>query len=107
MLTEGERAVAAGSKGLKCDRPSLAALIAWQSRHLVFRDTTVAEAVRQMNRYSNIKIEVADSQIGAEMISGGYKPGDNVDFADSLANLLHISVRQNGDKIELLCLSPA
>ena len=101
-LSPGERAVATAEQPLRCDWPPMSSLTAWQTGHLVFQDEAVTDAVREMNRYSAIKLEVDDPQIAAQHISGGYLAGDNAGFAESLTHLFPVKVRQGSGIIKLM-----
>jgi transmembrane sensor len=101
-LSPGERAMATAEQPLRCDWPPLSSLTAWQTGHLVFQSEAVADAVREMNRYSTIKLEVDDPDIAAQRISGGYLAGDNAGFAESLTHLFPVRVRQANGVIKLM-----
>ncbi len=100
-LGEGERAFASSKSSLRCDRPGYSSTTAWQTGRLVFKNDLISEAARQMNRYSSVKLEVNEPTLAAKRISGGYRAGDNIGFAESLAHLLPIEVIRNGNKIQL------
>jgi transmembrane sensor len=53
-----------------------------------------------MNRYSTQRLEV-DGSAASLKVSGVYRVGDNGAFARSLAKLLPIAVRQDGDSLLL------
>lgn len=94
-LTAGERLVASVDMERR-DRPNLNHLLAWQSGSVVFENTNLADAVEEMNRYSMARLEV-DPSVAALKVSGVYRVGDNEAFARSIAKLLPIAVRQDGD----------
>lgn len=92
-LRTGERMIAAA--GVETfDRPRLAPLVAWQDGYAVFESTRLKEAVAEMNRYSDTRIDV-DPAIADRKVSGVYRTGDNVAFARVVAQLLAVGVRQD------------
>lgn len=99
-LHTGDRFVA-GSQGRRIDRPNLAPLLAWQTGQIVFDNETLAEAIREMNRYSVVKIAVADANVAKLRISGVYRVGDNVAFAHSIASLLPVILEIEKDQVRL------
>jgi transmembrane sensor len=101
-LNQGERATALDSQLLSYDRPPLASLTSWQTGHLMFKDETIGDAVKEMNRYSNMKIEIDNPQIASQKVSGGYLAGDNTSFAEDLAHLYPIGVRRIDGMIHLI-----
>jgi len=55
-----------------------------------------------MNRYSMLKLEIADNRISNMRVSGVYRVGDNAMFARALSHLLPIELRVANDQIQLL-----
>jgi transmembrane sensor len=76
LLTAG--AVArAGSSGIIVHRKSLRELedhLSWRAGYLTFRDTALADAVAEFNRYNERKIVIQDRELGALRFSGKVKP---------------------------------
>jgi transmembrane sensor len=101
LVRAGERLVATNA-GARKDKPNLAPLLAWQTGQAVFDNETVAGAIREMNRYSIVKIEAGDSIVARMRISGVYRVGDNVAFARSVAALLPIYVEFGTDQVRLM-----
>jgi transmembrane sensor len=98
-LTAGERLVASNEVE-KRDKPDMTHVLAWQSGYEMFDKEDLAQAAEEMNRYSTAKLAVDPSVAGLK-VSGMYKVGDNSAFAQSLAKLLPITVRQIGDTLVL------
>lgn len=99
-LLPGDRFIA-GTQGRRIDQPHLAPLLAWQTGQAVFDNETLAEAIREMNRYSVVKITVTDANVAKLRISGVYRVGDNVAFAHSVASLLPVILEIEKDKVRL------
>jgi transmembrane sensor len=98
-LKAGERLVASNDVE-KRDKPDLTRVLAWQTGYEMFDKETLARVAEEMNRYSTTRLEVDPSAAGLK-VSGMYRVGDNSAFAQSLAKLLPIAVRQNGDTLVL------
>jgi transmembrane sensor len=98
-LTAGERLVASNDIE-KRDKPDMSHVLAWQSGYEMFDKEDLAQAAEEMNRYSTAKLAVDPSVAGLK-VSGLYRVGDNSAFANSLAKLLPITVRQIGDTLVL------
>jgi len=105
ILTSGERLIAT-DVGARVDKPNLVPLVAWQTGQAVFDNETLAEAVREMNRYSVVKLQVADPAVAAMRISGVYHVGDNVAFARSIATLLPVAVQYSAAEVQLVAERP-
>jgi transmembrane sensor len=98
-LRSGDRLVASNDVE-KLDKPDLTRMLAWQTGYESFDKEELAQAVEEMNRYSTARLEV-DPSVAALKVSGVYRVGDNAAFARSLAKLLPITVRQDGDTLLL------
>ena len=98
-LQAGERLVASNDID-KRDKPDLTHVLAWQTGYEMFDKENLAQAAEEMNRYSTARLEVDPSVAGLK-VSGMYRVGDNGAFAQSLAKLLPIAVRQSGDNFLL------
>ena len=101
VLKPGERLIARNEEA-HIDKPNLVPLLAWQTGQAVFDNETVAGAIREMNRYSVIKIAVADPTVAKMRISGVYRVGDNTAFARSVATLLPVAVEYATDQVRLV-----
>ena len=98
-LRSGERLVASNDIE-KRDKPDLTRVLAWQTGYENFDREDLAQAVEEMNRYSTQRVEV-DPSVAALKVSGVYRVGDNAAFARSLAKLLPVAVREDGDTLIL------
>lgn len=101
-LTPGERVLLRGAGAGTVDRPSLASAGAWHSGRTVFEDTRLAEAVAEMNRYSRVGLEIQGRDLGDKRISGVYRNGDSIDFANTVAVLTGAKVRETPSRVLLV-----
>jgi transmembrane sensor len=98
-LRSGDRLVASVDME-KRDKPDMTKATAWQTGYEMFENEDLAQAVEEMNRYSTATILV-DPSVAKLKVSGVYRVGDNSAFARSLAKLLPIAVRENGETLIL------
>jgi transmembrane sensor len=82
-------------------KADLEAVTAWRAGKVIFRAETIAAAVRRVNRYSQLQIEVDDPQLAARQISGVFEAGDTQGFATALQKYLPISLEYAGTKIRV------
>jgi transmembrane sensor len=101
VLKSGQRLIARNEE-VHIDRPSLVPLLAWQTGQAVFDNEPVSQAIREMNRYSIIKIAVTDPVVARMRISGVYHVGDNTAFARSVAALLPVAMEFGTDQVKLV-----
>jgi transmembrane sensor len=100
QIKSGERLIASRANA-RIDKPNLVPLLAWQTGQAVFDNETISGAIREMNRYSEVKIEVTDAAVARMRISGVYRVGDNAAFARSIATLLPVAVEYSTDQVRL------
>jgi transmembrane sensor len=86
------------------DRPAPAQveqLLSWRTGYIIFRDTPLADAVADFNRYSARKIYIEDPAIAGIRIGGNFRSGDADAFLWLLHNGFPINVEQRSDRIVL------
>ncbi len=101
VLSRGERLTTCAGSGPVLDKPNLTPLLAWQTGEAIFENSSLADAIAEMNRYSTVKLSIDDARILQLKVSGVYHVGDNISFARSLVTLLPVEAREAGDRIEL------
>jgi transmembrane sensor len=76
-------------------------LLSWRTGFIVFRDTSLADAVADFNRYTNRKIIIEDPAIASIRIGGNFR-SDNADaFLSLIQSGFPIHVEQQADRILL------
>ncbi|MCX2865660.1 FecR domain-containing protein [Paucibacter sp. PLA-PC-4] len=83
------------------DRPRMDQVLAWKRGEAVFDNATLPQALAEMNRYSTTPI-MADPSLAVLRISGLFKTGDSASFAQAVATLHDLRVRELPDRLELL-----
>lgn len=108
QMTPGERlrldqAVGATSTAApKVDRPNVDQVTAWKRSEAVFDATGLSEAVAEMNRYSRTQIVLVGTLASTNLrVSGLYRTGDNVGFANAVASLHGLTLKNEGGRLEL------
>ncbi len=110
VMTPGERlrvgqtpaTLSEASTQARVDRPQLDQLLAWQRGIAILDNTPLPEAIADMNRYSKVRIALADSEtLRSLRISGSYRTGDNEGFAQAVASLYGLVVIPREGGLEL------
>jgi transmembrane sensor len=70
----------------------LAGALAWTKGRVVFEATPLADAIAEVNRYTDRKIVLAAQGQRAELISGSFKAGDPEAFAKAVAAMLALEI---------------
>jgi transmembrane sensor len=78
-------------------RPQVEQILSWRHGYLVFRDTALADAVAEFNRYNTRKIVIADPAIAAIRIGGNFRSNTTDTFLWMLQNGFNVNaeVREN------------
>ena len=101
MLTPGDDAVATPVSMAVTHRTpqEIADALAWQRGMLVFRNTRLADVVREFNRYNETKLVVADPSIAGVKVSAELKTDDYEGFLQLAQALLHLRIDRRGNDI--------
>lgn len=79
----------------------LDAALSWRTGFLVFRETPLADAVAEFNRYNGRKIVVADDGVGAIRLSGKFRSTQHDAFIRLLEAGFPVRVQQAGNSVIL------
>jgi transmembrane sensor len=90
---------AAGVSVTKEPRKRISDELAWRSGIIVFRNTPLAEAAKQYNRYNREKIVIGDSFAATHEISGALPADNTQEFAHIAQKFFGLHVKRNGDEI--------
>lgn len=75
--------------------------LSWRKGYLTFHDTTLAEAIDQLNRYNRHKIIIADPTVAAIRISGTFRPTDHEAFVHLLQEAYSIRAATTEEETRL------
>lgn len=64
---------------------------AWRAGRVIFRKETLREAVRRLNRYSHLQIQIADDALAAKHINGVFDEGDTRGFLNTIEQYLPVT----------------
>jgi transmembrane sensor len=86
----------------RLDRPNLDSVMAWQHHDAVFDATPLVDAIAEFNRYSRTQISLSTrAQSANYLMSGVYRTGDSAAFAQAVAALYGLTVRDLDGRLEL------
>jgi transmembrane sensor len=101
-LIPGDRVTFVGSATPTLDRPAPERTTAWLRGEVALDNTSLADAVAEMNRYSHRRIVADDPALAAIRVSGIFQAGDLANFAQAVARMHHIKVLNQQDEIVLM-----
>jgi transmembrane sensor len=101
MLSPGDEAVARPTSMLITRKTpqQLADELAWRRGVLVFRNTKLADVVREFNRYNTTKLVIADPAIAGVKISTDLKADDFESFVQLAEVALNLHTDREGNEI--------
>lgn len=102
-LQPGEQVHFAEAEALPAaSKIDLSRIDAWREGRMKFHDTPLIEAIREANRYSEVKLKLADTSLESLAVSGIFQTGLSEDFARAIAGLHGLEIRHIGaDKLLL------
>jgi transmembrane sensor len=101
-LTRAAAGPSASAATLQVDRRRIDLAVAWKRSEAVFDDTSLADAVAGMNRYSRTPIVLVEAGALTERhVSGVYRTGDNAGFVRAVAALHGLVLHARQDHLEL------
>ncbi|HEY4124887.1 MAG TPA: FecR domain-containing protein [Rhizomicrobium sp.] len=100
-LRAGHR-VSYGNHGLEVEQKfDVAAVMAWRTGRLVFRDTLLSDAISEINRYREGRIVVASSRLGARRINAVFQIAEIRDVAALIHRLTGAQITSVGNYVVL------
>ncbi len=102
VLTPGQRLTFVSGKAPRLDQPPVDKLTAWRHGKVVFENARLTDAVAEMNRYSTRPLVVEDPGAAEIHVSGAFKYGDSLRFAEAVAVTYQLEVVETPDGISLV-----
>ena len=103
LLTPGDVATTNGTRLTVSRRPlkDVATELSWQRGVLVFRRTTLAGAVAEINRYNVNQLVIDDAEVAKLRIGGTFRATNPELFAHAAETMLGLRVENRGNEIVL------
>lgn len=84
VLAPGQRLTLASPKPPQLDEPAIEEVTAWRRGEVILDKTRLQDAVAEMNRYNAVKLVIDDPQAADIRVSGIFRAGDSVRFAQAV-----------------------
>lgn len=97
LLKPGEELVAELGAAQHVRKTDLSEQLLWTDGYVVFDDSTLADAVSEMNRYSDQPLRIDDPALSQMRFSGVFKTGDPQRFATLVGALLPVEADRRAD----------
>ncbi|MEZ0472921.1 FecR family protein [Luteimonas salinilitoris] len=100
-LLPGQRLRVRADRSETLDTQRAETATAWRRGEVILDDTPLDEAMAEMNRYDQRPLALDDPTLGRLPVSGIYRIGNNRDFAQAVAAVYGLQVREEADRIRL------
>ncbi|MDP8984624.1 MAG: FecR domain-containing protein [Pseudomonadota bacterium] len=106
ILVPGQRLMLSRNHAPTVDRPEMARITAWKRGQVEFDRTPLADAVKEMNRYSTTRVSVADAEAAQFQVGGIFRAGDSDEFVRIVTAAFGLRAVRNGNEVVLSRLDP-
>jgi|GEM_PF-75383 len=87
-------------------KADLEAATAWREGKVIIRTESLSEAVRRLNRYSRMQIQITDPQLAARHVSGVFEAGDTQGFLNAVQRIYTVNADHSDPDVIRLSLAP-
>lgn len=102
QLPAGQQVAFSSREGLALpEATDVAAATAWREGRLVFQDESLGAAIADVNRYSRVRIELADAQLAELRLTGTVVTSHVDGWLSGLESVLPVTVAKYPDRIVL------
>lgn len=102
FLVAGQQVTVASGSAAAVRQVDSAKELAWADGRLIFEDDTVANVIREFNRYNLVQLHVADDQLAARPVSGVFDASDPESFVAFIQTVANVKVvRGKGQDITI------
>jgi transmembrane sensor len=74
----------------------------WRRGQLVFENTRLADAIAELNRYSDVKIQLEDADLADLRLSGAFATGRPTVFVEAVSTYFAIQITREDDRAVVL-----
>ncbi len=96
-LTAGEVLQAEPAAPMSVRHADVAAQTSWKAGLVVFKSAPLAEAVAEVNRYTDRPLTIADPSIAGYRVTGVFRTGEPDRFARAVTEVLPVETRASAD----------
>lgn len=97
IVTAGEQLVANSKAEDRIRRVDPVRETSWRHGQVIFDNTPLSEAVEELNRYSKVRIELADPKLADLRLSGTFATGSTSAFVEAVTTYFSIKVDRSAE----------
>jgi transmembrane sensor len=102
LLVAGEALIVSENAPVERLKADLTKLESWRKGQVVFDNDTLDTAIAEINRYSPIRIELADPSLGQLRVSGVFKAGHSDSFVETVTGHYPLQIASRDESRILL-----
>lgn len=101
-LSPGEQLVSAPNVPVRVTAADVEQATSWRRGQVVFHDDTLADAIAEMNRYSDTKLIIDDPRVAALRISGVFGVARPENFQAAISAYHPVDIEPRSEKVRVL-----
>lgn len=101
VLHPGQRLTFAAGRPARLDRPPLQRVTDWQRGRVSLDNSSLADAIAEMNRYSIVQLRVQRPEAASLKVSGIFRAGDSMSFARAVSQAYGLMPVEQANSIVL------
>ena len=101
-VTAGEQLIVSAERTDRVSQVDPERATSWRRGQVIFEDTRLADAVAELNRYSETKLELADPALADLRLSGAFATGRLTVFIEAVTRYFPIRADRTGDRTVVL-----
>jgi transmembrane sensor len=105
-ITAGEQLIASAGNLDSIRIADAERTTSWRHGQIIFDNTRLADAVAELNRYSQVKLQLADASLADLRLSGAFATGHPQLFLEALTTYFPIQATQSDEHVVLLKARP-
>jgi transmembrane sensor len=102
LLTAGEQLTVKNGGDDRVSKENSDRITSWRHGQVIFENTRLADAIAELNRYSESKIELADPRLADLRLNGAFATGRPTVFVEAVATYFPIQVVRSDDRAIVL-----
>jgi transmembrane sensor len=102
LITTGEQLTVESGARDRVSKEDSDRITSWRHGQVIFENTRLADAIAELNRYSESKIELADPALADLRLNGAFATGRPTVFVEAVATYFPIQVVRSDDRAIVL-----
>lgn len=106
FLTSGQQVMIVDNNPQLLSDPDVDAMLAWRDGILIFQGESLAQAIKEINRYTELRLKIIDNNVTDISVGGFFKAGDTEQLLLILEQNFGVASQRVKDEVLLYQASP-